>query len=627
MNLKVNISIPDLWGEQSFQKDVWGSINYLVGPNGTGKTRFAEKLKEQCQSQGLKVRYLSTERLTGLERQRYEYFGYSLLEKGLDITHFPQLKNFGKNYGLSADAFVILKEKLDIRIRIEATLSQLFGRRIRLAEEGGFLKPKIQRIEAGNEYDLKQSECHGLKELITLLTFLYNDDYNCLIIDEPELHMHPQYQAFFLQEIRKLAGDPLSSSDKKCFFIVTHSPYYVDIRTLEDLKHCIVFQPDKLPAYIDQLEGEDEWRIKRLLPRLNTHHKQFFFAARPIFVEGYSDQQLCTLIQEKRGKLLGASGASIIDVGGKEELDLFFRICRNLNIDACFIADLDVLFEGRLRQSVSKDGRCSEYLQNEGLGTDLMRVIGELEQEIDKCLDEAEPKLGDIPESDLPLQQFRDALCRSSEPKKRRNIFVRALEYVENSGTANPDKLRFIKGRLDKIIEAFKCSGVYVLSRGELENYLPEYKGSPFEISGDAKAKAFEQERDFILQHALTEEEILARYGELVCILDEAANPKGIDIDKHLEEYIQRFIFEVQRVYQRGEIKDEDSLKRNAMINWETYSRVLDLLKFTLTSDGFSCTIKLKPLVDPRQRECNFNNATNAGNYELGEGQTSLNSG
>jgi len=53
----------------------------------------------------------------------------------------------------------------------------------------------------------------------------------------------------------------------------------------------------------------------------------------------------------------------------------------------------------------------------------------------------------------------------------------------------------------------------------------------------------------------------------------------------------------------------------------------LDLLKFTLTSDGFSCTIKLKPLVDPRQRECNFNNATNAGNYELGEGQTSLNSG
>ncbi len=626
MNLKVNISIPDLWGDQSFQKDVWGSINYLVGPNGTGKTRFAEELKKQCQSQGLKVRYLSTERLAGLERQRYEFFGYSLLEKGLDITRFPQLKSYGMNYGLSADAFVILEEKLDIRMKIEATLSQLFGRRIRLAEEGGFLKPKIQRIEAGYEYDLRESECHGLKELITLLTFLYNDDYNCLIIDEPELHMHPQYQTFFLQEIRKLAGDPLSSSDKKCFFIVTHSPYYVDIRTLEDLKHCIVFQPDKLPAYIDQLEGEDEWRIKRLLPRLNTHHKQFFFASRPIFVEGYSDQQLFTLIQEKRGRLLGASGACIIDVGGKEELDLFFRICRNLNIDACFITDLDVLFGGKLRQSVSKDERCSEYLQNEGLGTDLMQVIGEAEKAIDKCLEELEPKLSDIPEPDLPLQQFRDALSKSSKPETRRSIFVRGLEYVKSS-ISDPDKLRFIKGRLDKIIRTFKCSGVYVLSRGELENYLPEYKANPFIICDKAKAKAFEQERDFILQNALTEEGIRARYGELVGILDEATNPKDIDIDKHLEEYIQRFIFEVQRAYRRGEIKDADSLKRNAMVNWETYSRVLDLLEFTSTSDGFSCTIKLKPLVDPRQRKCRFDNHTNAGNYELGEGQTSLNSG
>ncbi len=262
------------------------------------------------------------------------------------------------SYGLSADAFVILKEKLDVKIKIEAILSRLFGRRIRLAEEGGFLKPKIQRIEAGNEYGLQESECHGLKELITLLSFLYDDNHNCLIIDEPELHLHPQFQTLFLQEIRKMAGVRLCIPGKKCFFILTHSPYFVDIRALEDLKYCVVFQPDKLPAYIDQLESEDEWRIKRLLPRLNTHHKQFFFASRPIFVEGYFDQQMFSLIQEKRGKLLGASGSCIIDVGGKDELDLFFRLCKKLNINAQFIVDLDILIKGKLRQSISKDDRC-----------------------------------------------------------------------------------------------------------------------------------------------------------------------------------------------------------------------------------------------------------------------------
>jgi len=630
MNLNINISIPDLWGEQRFQKNEWGSINYLVGPNATGKTRFAEQLKQQCENQKLKVRYLSSERLAGFEKQRYDYFGYSNLEGGLNIGQFLQLKSYGIQYGLSADAFIILKEKLDLKIKIEATLSQLFGRRIRLAEEGGFLKPKIQRIEAGNEYGLKESECHGLKELITLLTFLYNDDCNCLIIDEPELHLHPQFQTFFLQEIRKIAGDPLSSPDKKCFFLITHSPYYIDVRTLEDLKYCIVFQPNKLPAYIDQLEGENERRIKRLLPRLNTHHKQFFFASRPIFVEGYFDQQIFSLIQEKRGKLLGASGSCIIDVGGKDELDLFFRICKKFNMDAQFIADLDMLLKGKLRQSVSEDERCRVYLQEEGLGTDLMHVIGEAETAISECLNELELKLTDTSESTLPLQ-FRDALSKSSEPEIKRYVFLVGLKYIREQIksliSSNTEKLNFIEGRLQKIIQAFKRSGVYVLSNGELENYLPEYKGNPYIISDNAKGETFEQERDFILGNDLTEAEICARYSELITILDEATSPKEINMDLYLTYAIRDWIYKVQSAYNRGEVRDTDSLKRNAMIDWATHSRIFDLLEFSTGQDEFTCRIRLKPLLDPKQREVVFDNRLSAANYQLKGSQTSANSG
>lgn len=630
MNLNIDISIPDLWGEQRFKKNEWGSINFLVGSNATGKTRFAEQLNQQCRNQRLKVRYLNSERLAGLEKQQYGLFGYSNLYRGLDIGQFNEYKSQGLNYGLAADAFATLKEKLDVRIKIEATLSQLFGRRIRLAEEGGFLNPKVQRIEVGNEYGLKESECHGLKELITLLTFLYNDDYNCLIIDEPELHLHPQFQTFFLQEIRKIAGDPLSSPDKKCFFIVTHSPYYVDIRTLEDLKYCIVFQPDKLPTCIDQLEGEDGWRIKRLLPRLNTHHKQFFFASRPIFVEGYFDQQIFNLIQEKRGKLLGASGSCIIDVGGKDELDLFFRICKKLNVDARFITDLDILTKGKLRQSVSEDNRCRAYLQSEGLGTDLMQVIGEAEKAISECLSEIEPKLTDTSELNPTLQFFRNAL-KVSELGKKRYVFLVGLKYlgeqIKSLIESNVGKLSFIVGRLQKIIQGFKRSGVYVLSNGELENYLPEYKDNPYIISDDAKAKTFEQERDFILGNDLKEKEICARYGELINILDEATSPKEIDMDLFLTYAICDWIYKVQSAYNRGEVKDEDSLKRNAMIDWQTHSRIFDLLEFSLNQDGFICKIKLKPLLDPKEREIMFNNRVSAANYQLEERQTSANSG
>jgi hypothetical protein len=629
MNLNINISILDLWGEQIFQRNEWGSINYLVGPNAAGKTRFVERLKDQCQNQKFKVRYISSERLAGLERNNYSYFSSSGIYQGLNIGQFVQYKTHGAQYGLVSDAFATLKEKLDVKIKIEATLSQLFGRRIRLAEEGGFLKPKIQKIEAGNEYDLKESECHGLKELITLLTFLYDDDYNCLIIDEPELHLHPQFQTFFLQEIRKIAGDPLTSSGKKCFFIVTHSPYYVDIRTLEDLKYCIVFQPNKLPTCIDQLEGEDEWRIKRLLPRLNTHHKQFFFASRPIFAEGYFDQQIFSLIQEKRGKLLGASGSCIIDVGGKDELDLFFRICKKLNIDAQFITDLDILTKGKLRQSISKDEQCQDYLQNEGLGTNLMQVIGETEKAISDCLSELEPKLAESTELNSSLQILRDAL-KASELEKKRYVFLVGLKYIRGQIKSliesNAEKLSLIEGKLQKIIRAFKRSGVYVLSKGELENYLPEYKGNPYVIPDDAKANTFEQERDFILGSTLTEGEIFARYGELINILDEATSPKEIDMNLFLTYAIRDWIYKVQSAYNRGEVRDEDSLKRNPMIDWQAHSRIFDLLEFSLKRNGFTCRIKLKPLLDPKGREVVFDNRYSAANYRLKESQTSAKS-
>lgn len=621
MKLSINVSIPYLWGDHKFQRDEWGSINYLVGPNGTGKTLFAEQLRQQCKAQGLTVRYLSTERLTGLQRRNYNYFGMSYIESGLNIGRFSDYKSYGKNYGLAADAFVILKEKLDLKIKIEATLSQLFDRRIRLAEEGGFLKPKIQKIAAGDEYDLKENECHGLKELITLMTFLYNDDHNCLIIDEPELHLHPQFQTFFLQEIRNVAGDPLSTPGKKCFFIVTHSPYYVDVRTIADLRNCVVFQPDKLPAFIGQLDEEDEWKIERLLPRLNTHHKQFFFASRPIFVEGYFDQQTFALIQEKRGKFLGASGSCIIDVGGKDELDLFFRLCKRLGIDAQFIADLDAITQGKLRQSVSEDERCRTYLQSEGLGINLMETMGKVEQAVNECVNEIERKMATVSLSDARSQNFQSSLSQATELEKKRYLFLLGLRYIrkqiQDLIPSYVGNISYIEGRLTKIIKSFKSCRVHVLPKGELENYLPEYQGNPFKISEEDKTKTFERERDFLLHESLAEEEVRSRYGDLVNILDEASASNIIDMDSFLSYAIGNWIHRVQSGFARGEIRDANSLKRNALVDWKTHSRIFDLVDFSKTVKGFTCRIKLKPLVDSKEREVAFSHKTVAANFQL----------
>lgn len=117
MNIPVKISIPDLWGAVEFTKTEWGPINFLVGPNGTGKTRFAAKLKILLTNAQFKPRYLSAERLAGLEKQNVMWHG-GALQQGFNVSSYADYKLQGAAQGLSADAFVILKEKINVRIRI-----------------------------------------------------------------------------------------------------------------------------------------------------------------------------------------------------------------------------------------------------------------------------------------------------------------------------------------------------------------------------------------------------------------------------------------------------------------------------------------------------------------------------
>ncbi len=63
LNIPIQISIPTLWKDNIFKKSNWGAINYLVGPNGTGKSQFAQQLQPQLTTSGLKVRYLSADRI------------------------------------------------------------------------------------------------------------------------------------------------------------------------------------------------------------------------------------------------------------------------------------------------------------------------------------------------------------------------------------------------------------------------------------------------------------------------------------------------------------------------------------------------------------------------------------
>lgn len=613
----IDITIPILWGDEHFIKNEWGYINYLVGANGTGKSLLAEQIKNNFNNNGFQARYLNAERLIGLEKNEISYYGGASLTHGFNISNFQEYKTHAERGGLSSSAIIILKERLDIRLKIEALLSDIFGKTIRLVEEGGYLKAKMQNMKAGDEYNLSQSECHGLKELITLLTFLYDPTKNCIIFDEPELHLHPQFQSFFLQEIRKFAGNPLVDPGKKVFFIITHSPYFIDLKTLDDLKNILVCHLNKVPTYVTELDADDQFILKKFLPRFNTHHKQFFFSPNPVFVEGYTDQQIISILFEKIGINIGASGSCIIDVGGKDELGVFYKLCKSLKINCRIIADLDAVFRGRLRRVVCEDERSQNYVQQQGIGANLSNEIGDLETHLSNIASRILSQETTIPKL-ITLKTKLASFTPEEEHTKRVATLLTIFKYDTEVRTVldapNIASLNLIIGRMKQLHNAFKSCNTFIFPKGEIEHYYTQSVVDYLNITN--KDIWFHSERDYILQ--ADSPEINTAYSDLITILKEAVPVIEIEIKKHLKFEIFEWIHRVQTGIAKGEVNNDEDLTRNTKVNYVLYNQILELQNLTINDNRtFECRIKLRENLTGTPLEVNFNQTTNAHNFNI----------
>src|SRR5688572_25862801 len=77
---------------------------------------------------------------------------------------------------------------------------------------------------------------------------------------------------------------------------------------------------------------------------------------------------------------------------------------------------------------------------------------------------------------------------------KKRFAFLVATQLFSGESSLKFIEWDIIKANIRQIFEAFKKANVYILIKGELENYLPSYKGDPFNITNNTKLKTFHDE-------------------------------------------------------------------------------------------------------------------------------------
>lgn len=506
---------------------IHGGVTTLLGPNGSGKTQILRGLKSATNqyASNKKVRYVSAGRLGPMENFRSNYDGRRGTPAYEQATYGAKdsMQFRHENETVTGD-FATLSERPDILIKVQERLRKLFNRDVRIDWDGGNLKVYFSRVDVeGAEYSSAR-EASGLLHLVSILAGLYDDEVGVVLIDEPEVSLHPQLQSFLYQEISKVAGDP-SLPGKKLVFLATHSTEFLHLQSVDDLA-SIVFCTD---IYTDAVQIDptiDEFRnrkIKALLARMGQEHKLALFCNRPLLVEGPSDQIICSGISSALDLNTEAAGSQILPVTGKGQMPVVTKLMRLIGKTPSILADADALTDGL--DSVSP-------FINQPQADDIAIALGhrsasqfarDTYRDFTQCVD---VNWDDISGEAMthPYWLNRD-LQRDKSIAKRRSAFCTFMcaDDVSQIVVNNEAQWNGLKVRLTSLLEMLGSLGCFILKNGTIESYYQHAD----QLTSDEKPNAAAHEVAHM--NEMSEHQLHTSFGDIVDAIKFASQAKSID--------------------------------------------------------------------------------------------------
>jgi predicted ATPase len=419
--------------DQFFSTTGWKHpVTYFVGRNGSGKSRAAKLV-----AQRLGGRLLSTDRLAGL--MVYQNYGWTSVPATDTFRGVPlgdqernQARNLSQQSGSGIDEIYALKEQPEVWLRVAAFLRRALGRVIELRENSGYLDPYI-RVDS-IEYSLLREEGHGLRELLILLTAVYRRDWKLLVVDEPELHLHPSLARLWLSELERECR-----SGQRRAIVVTHEPSMVRPTNASDLGTVWYFSAGQPSLPLSRhLLVEQEHRVTASLQNNPQLVSQLVFSPRPVLVEGVHDVAALTVALTRTQLPEVVAQTDLIECGGSGGVALWFEIARAIGLDVRAVADLDAC----------------------------------LAREVQRVMDASSEVVG----------RYRDDL--STEPPTTATVLRPLVEAMNRAGVAaNPkDRAKWLASKVPaetgwssrsaKLQTIWRDAGLWLHSQGTLEDVL-----------------------------------------------------------------------------------------------------------------------------------------------------------
>ncbi len=582
--LSITANINSHEGDFSREVELRSPLTFIVDPNGSGKTHLLKGLKNSFSNYtNKKVRFISAGRLGPMEKYRSNYDQYDRRNDADNTTHGSKhnLEYRHKIETITGDLHT-LSARPDILIKVKERLQKLFKRSISIDWDAGELKVSFARLGKGNSYYSSGREASGLLHLVGILSALYDDEVGVLLIDEPEVSLHPQLQAFLLKEISRVAGIPSEDGYQKIIIMATHSTEMIKISKTDNLLSFIFCNDLKeesiqIPTNAGELKNE---KIKGLIARLGQEHKLALFSRTPLLVEGPTDVIICNTLSDKLYLNLEAAGSQILPINGKEAMPETVKLFRLMGktptvlVDADAFADSLNLVNAYFHDKTIKD-RADILTSEKGL-SDILRTAKQIHD--DFCL-LVQNNWSDISELAEKHPYFK--LAKDESLDKRRSALC--VLFNENSFTENWIK---IKNRINVLFSIFEQSGLFILRKGTLESYYHNNKEITDKVD-DAVA-----ESEYI--SSLSDNELEKAYQDILNCLRFASNSETIDESRAIRDELLSFISPIHARYAEGSDLDMISnsssiftyqINETGKLEISMSSKVLDVKGFPIVLD------------------------------------------
>ncbi len=203
----------------------------------------------------------------------------------------------------------------------------------------------IKEINSEDNFDSVITDCgSGLIDILIIVTNIIARDDCIFLIEEPEIHLHPEGQ-------RKLLTFLKENSKTKQILIATHSPIFIDSIT----SNLLLVKKELKSELMEINIGE----IKLIKEELNIKPSDSLINSNVVMlVEGETDKIFMeNIIRKSRPELL-IKGMSIYPTNGKDRIILFEKfIKKTVDIPLIVMGDSDFIKdkEGLIKQGFLVD--------------------------------------------------------------------------------------------------------------------------------------------------------------------------------------------------------------------------------------------------------------------------------